>query len=56
MQSVQSHQLTTEELLRIVYVQNFDVPREWVKDLAQRLEHFYDAYHAIADEQTDDLK
>jgi len=38
MQGIQPQRLTTEELLRYVYIMGFDkTPAEWVAEMAKRL-------------------
>lgn len=51
MQSIQARSLTTEELLRIVHTEGYEnLPSQWVQELAERLQHYYDLV------ETDDLK
>lgn len=42
MSRVQPHTLTDEELLRHIYIENYNVPTEFVQELCRRLAYLMD--------------
>lgn len=42
MSRVQPHTLTNEELLRHMYIENYNVPTEFVQELCNRLAYLMD--------------
>lgn len=42
MSGIQPENMSTEELLKYVWLQNFDVPPAWVEEICRRLEDTLD--------------